>query len=423
MEITNIKQAGSDNIIKWAINNNADILGDIALQSLINDETFFQVTIEHVHFLELFRLIQIYRDKVRILAEEQAAIPSEQELATWFPGSIKTSNGESKFEEAAIYVLDKFKSLSLQMNADRDIIRPEVARLFLPMLTKRYDIQIPVSFMDIVQSLSADQAKILFNADYPANIQEVLVNSDDKAVLNMLELQMIKSTSILRYDEHYETIMEATKYYPLNSDDDSDKLYKFKLIGFYKYDPVTRAEVRCSMFKPNKSQMVQTMKRLAGLNTELKAEFVVQLPFEYMKQIENYFGPDALKVSYESSMASIFDNGLSFNNFISQEFDEDGDEGKILKYNNAIDAYRNRIKECDDETRDVINGLLDSDNDIDITAAFALLPVIYNTTAVFTVDMDYADAYISMINPEVVSMFQEMLDQTTEIENEIKSMK
>ena len=421
MKITNIKESGTNNILRWAILNNADIKNDMPLQSIINSETFYHITVENVNFLELFRLTQSYRDKVRILDEKQAAIPTRKELMEVFPGDEEGDDGEKiPLVELAELAAQQFVNLTLQMQADDDIIRPETLRLFLPMICRQFTIQIPVSFMDIVNALPVDQAKLLFNTTYPNNLMDVIFESGDKTVLNMLHLMMIKAVSLISYDDHYDNLLKVTKF-SLLKNATTERLYRFRMIGFYKYDNINRSEIRCSMFKPDKNTMNSNMKHMARLQTGLKIEFAVQLPIQYMQMIENYFDNEELKISYESSIGTIIDDGLNFNDFITQEFDND--EELIKEYNNSIESYNSRIAECNQGTIDTIGVLANSSNDVDLTSAFASLPAIYTTKAVFTIDMDYADAYVNHYDALIVDMFYQMLEIGNNIIEEMNAAK
>lgn len=420
MEITNIKESGTNNILRWAISSNADLKNDLQLQSLINDETFYHITISNVNFLELFRFSQTYRNKVRVLDEKQAKIPLRKELLKVFPGEETTKDGEKlSLVEASEVVIQKFIDLALQMQSDDDIIRPETARLFLPMISRQFDIQIPISFMDLICAIPDKLCPILFNSKYPSNINDVIFG-DDKDIVSMLTFYIFKNTQMIRYDKHYEDLLKVTKY-GLLKNTKSERLYKFRLLGFYKYDNVNRSEIRCTMFKPDKTAMNDAMKNMARLQTGLKFEFAVQLPIQYMWMLENHFDPESLKITYDSSITDIISTGLTFDDFITQEFDDK--EDMIIERNNSIDAYQTRISECNQATLNTIGVLANSSNDIDLTSAFALLPSIYNTKAVLTLDIDYADLYVSHYDPLIVDMFYQMLDMANGIINEIVSMK
>jgi len=92
MNIVSIKEAWSNNIISCAITNNANIVSDLALQSLINDELCYIITLDNVNLFELFRLTQTYRDKLRIIEESKAEVPSMEELKIFFPGEFTVGN-------------------------------------------------------------------------------------------------------------------------------------------------------------------------------------------------------------------------------------------------------------------------------------------------------------------------------------------
>ena len=406
MRIDDICESGSSNILRWAIANGADLKTDVQLQALINDETFYLVRVTDLNFLEVFRLSQIYREKLRIVNEKRADVPSKNDLQEMFSSdSIERPDPDNEdqttsveLSEVADYAASQFMNLVMQMHADDDIIRPETVRMFIPMLCRRFDVQIPVSFMDIISGLQSDEEFTeLFNSNYPNNLVHCVIENEHSGIRNVLYIGLLKDTSIVRYQQHYEQLVKITKYAQLNKASSSDELYKFRMSGFYKYDPISHSEVRCSLFQTNKESMVQSMKKLAYINTPLKVEFVIQLPILLMQQLLNAFSRDELPVSYESSMSSIIDAGLNFHNFKTHEWDEDsedpGIQEKITEFNNAIEAYETRIAEANQITLNAISMLLNSDKEIDITSVFALLPPIYNAKAVITLDMSKLDLY------------------------------
>ena len=207
----------------------------------------------------------------------------------------------------------------------------------------------------------------------------------------------------------------------------SDDLYKFRMIGFYKYDNISHGEVRCDMFQANKSIIAQNMKKLAYLNTPLKVEFVVQLPIQYMQMIYSSFSWEDLPITYDSSMSSIIDAGLYFNNFKSHEFDEESEDPevqtKINEYNNAIEAYRTRITEANQVALNTIGLLINSGEEVDITSVFALLPAIYSAKAVITIDSTKLDKYHQFFSGDLEMMFDEMIDVVKALNVDINGYK
>lgn len=437
MHIDDICESGANNILMWAIANGADLRTDTQLQSLINDETFYLIKVSNLNYLEVFRLVQIYREKVRILNEKRAEIPSHEELTEMFSSSsIERPNPDNEDEttnvaltDVAEYAASRFMDLVMQMQSDDDIIRPETIRLFIPMLCRRFDVQIPISFIDLISGLQSDEEFAeIFNSNYPNNLVHQIIESEHSGIRNLLYIGLLKSTSIIRYQQHYEQLIKITKYAQL-SKVKNDELYKFRMIGFYKYDPIYHSEVRCSLFQTNKDKMAQSMKRLSHINTPLKVEFVVQLPIMLMEMLMNTFSREELQVSYESSMSSIIDGGINFHNFKTHEWDvnsEDPDiQQKVHDYENAIEAYDARIAEANQIVLNAISILINSGEEVDITSIFALLPPIYNAKAVITLDTSKFDLYKKHFATleTLGTMISEMMDIVGGLQSNILSYK
>lgn len=411
MKITNIVQTGAADLLMYAIAHNADIKSDQALQSMISAETCYLMTISDVNFLELFRLAQRYREKLKIMDEKPAAVPDKAVLDQKFNGTYTDPDDENKkvpLSDFVTYASTQFVNLALQMSADDDIIRPDAARMFFPMISRSFDVQIPVSFMDIMAGIgSSDECDKLFNADYPGNLNTIIVEAESSGIRNHLMLSLMMATSIIRYEKQYENLIKMTKYFPLKTVK-TNKLYKFAICGFHKYDNISRGEIRCTMFHPDKKIMASNMKKMANLSTPLKVDFCVQMPIQYMVSVLNAFGPDQLDVNFDASMSSIIDGGLVFDDFIMKSYDEESDEA--IEYENAVSAYKTRINEANQVALNTLPILLKSDGDIDITGAFSILPSIYTTKAVFTIDTEKMDGLKSHIDDNIASMFSDMCD-------------
>ena len=437
MKITGIKEAGCNNTLLWALKNKATIFGDEPLCSLINDELFYIVTFSDVNSFELFRLTQIYREKLKILRENQAEIPSREILAEMFPGSITVDNKEEGSEETtknipklevAEHAASMFYNLALQMFSDNDIITEGAGRMFLPMLARRYDIQIPISFMDFVLSIKDEtEAAKIFNESYPSNLTEQIIENELSSVKIRLDMAFVRSTSIIKYDERYNQLLKLVKYDPLKKGI-TNRLYKFSPLGFTKYDNIGRGQLRCNFFNADKDVTAKTMKQMASTRTPLKLEFMVQLPIEYMQILENYFSRDEIDIMYESSMADIIDGGLTYDDFVSPVWDlESTDEDDVVKtknYNNAISAYNQRINEANQITLNSITLILGSNDEfVDITSTFAMLPSIYTTKALLVLNMENATKYTNISDPLLSDMLQEMVNFGENIEKELQELR
>lgn len=300
--------------------------------------------------------------------------------------------------------------------------------MFLPMLARRYDIQIPISFMDFVLSIKDEtEAAKIFNESYPSNLTEQIIENEVSSVRIRLDMAFVRSTSIIKYDERYNQLLKLVKYAPLKKGI-TNRLYKFSPLGFTKYDNIGRGQLRCNFFNADKDVTAKTMKQMASTRTPLKLEFMVQLPIEYMQILENYFSRDEIDIMYESSMSDIIDGGLTYDDFVSPVWDlESTDEDDVLKtknYNNAISTYNQRINEANQITLNSITLILDSNDEfVDITSTFAMLPSIYTTKALLVLNMENATKYTNISDPLLSDMLQEMVNFGENIEKELQELR
>lgn len=422
MFIKDIKESGSNNILMWAIRNNANIQGDEQLQSVINDELFYQVTFGDVNFFELFRLTQLYREKLRVVDESPADIPPTKELVSMFNGSHTDDNGNNvPLHELVEFAIQKFMDLTAQMGVDDDIINPGARQLFIPMICRKFDVQIPIGFMDIAYAMSSDEFHEVFNSAYPNTIHTILDNDNHSVKTNLL-MAFIRSTSPIRYNEKYEKYVNATKYFALNAHP-TENIYHYALLGFHKYNPVSRGELRVNMFMPDMSVLENTMKRINRVQSPLEIDFVVRVPIQYMQMIQNNIDPAILKINYESSIQSILSEGIQYNDFTLPNIDPETDDpeqiAQLDDFNNRVSAYRVRIAEANQAILNAINILLKANADIDPRCAIALLPSIYPTKAVFTVHADKRSKYLDHQDPMVADIFIKLFNMGQNLMNGI----
>ncbi len=428
MKFTEIRESGANNTLMWALSNGAVLSGDQPLLSIINDEMFYLITLSDINFFELFRLTQMYRDKLRILNSKQSVIPSEEELTDHFKGETSIDDETIPLYKVAENSIQRFLDLVDQMSSDDDIIHAGAARLFIPMINRRFDVQIPVSFYDLFMSMNDTEVSELFNSNYPNTLANV-VTSEVHGIKNVLGIGFVKGTQIIRYDSRYDKYLKATKYFPLASDDGS-RLYKIGLLGFSKRDLVARTEVRFSLFKVNKEQGLSTMKRLSKLNTPLEVDFAIQLPLEYMQLLESSYGRETLKIQYESSMSNILDAGINYNDFkistwkdSATEENEEEMAQRLEEHDNSISAYKIRIAEANEVMLKSIQVLLSSSGEeVNSTSIFSLLPSIYPSTAVITIPADNIKIFTSHPDPLLASMFNQIAEVIMQLRRSEKSL-
>lgn len=424
MQLLKIRESGANNILMWAISNGADIKNDPALQSIINDELSYLMTIDNVNFFELFRLTQIYRDSIRIVDENKAEMPTRRELHEIFKGTYKVDPEDPSKDvqlcEIVEHCGDMFINLAMQMTNDDHIITSNAVRMFLPMISRKFAIQIPISFADVINSISVDEANQIYNTNYPETL-DTIIESETHGMKTSLQLALLRNTSIIKYNKQYEQYLKIIKYAPLKTCDNS-KIYKIGMLGFFKYDNVSRSNIRIDLFNINKNTMESALKRIAHINNPLQVEFAIQLPIQYMQMLENFFSDEVLTIAYESSMSNIIDGGLKYENFITSEYD-DTDENKVEEYNNSLESYRLRITEANQTMLNSIPIILNSDGDVDVNNVFALLPSIYTTKAVVRINTDNFNKLSNHYDPIIKEMFNDIINITNSIIEDINRTK
>lgn len=375
MQIINIKESSRSNILRWSIANNVDIRHNRPIMSLVNDELFYLVTIDGINFYELFRLTQKYRNKIKVvkLSNIEPSVEDLQERFRTIP------------VDQIVDLLNHMIGLTNQMNHDIDIIESGSARLFLPMITNSYAVQIPFSFADFIESINDDEAFNIFNQQYPDTLNSILNDNE----FHILKSQVLKSIAIdtlsIKYDDRYENLLNVTKYSFLNKHKDDESLFKHALIGFHKYDNVNRSITNVSLFKGDKNYIGNTINTIKRIRTPLIFDFVIQLPIMHMQMLESSFYPEDISISYRSSITNIIDNGIVFHNFTLGEQQEDGSYANSTK----IDAYKLRISEMERKLMNIVSELfkdISAVNGNHPTSIVALLPSIYLTNAVVSID-------------------------------------
>ena len=416
MKLCAIKESGTNNILTWAINNGANIKSDRALQSIINDELSYLVTIEDINFFQLFRLTQIYRNQILIINEKEAELPSMHELNKLFNGVYVNHDRDIPLSELVTYCGEKFISLVMQMINDDDIISADGKIMFLPMISRKFTIQLPIEFTDFINSMNEDEANDVYNSNYPNTLQNI-INFENHGVKTAIQLAIIRATTVIKYDAKYEKYIKHVKYSSLKSDN-KNKLFKYGLIGFFKEDNISKNNIRVNMFNINKNTLSSNLKLLHNINESLQFEFAIQLPIEYMQILENSFSNDILSIAYESSIDNIIDSGISYENFITYEYDQNDPNGILINdRNNEISAYYNRINEANQNLINTINILSTAEKnnsiinpDIDTSSIFALLPSIYTTKAVIRFSTDNMSKLLSHPNLLIKALFREIFD-------------
>lgn len=386
--VTGISESGSNNILRWAIQNGVNIRENSHLAALVNSEMYYNVKLDNVNFYEMFRLTQYHRTKMKICNIHTVTNLTDEELQNRF-------NTES--HQNIKNLLDKFLSISTLIQSDDDINDKLYSSLILPMITTKCDIQIPIGFGDILQSMSNEECKNIFNFEYPSNLDKMIeLQSVKEAVL----LEVDRCTRNISYGDKLDKFIEVTKYRGLKPDNKT--FYKTSLVSFEKEDISNRRTIRNSLFNINQQNMLDNMRIMSSLKSEMKYTFAIQLPIYLMQILESSYDENIVDISMRSSVT----------NFITNNFYLD---------ENIINKYGLRITESVEELYKMMNKLL---NESDFKeSVISLLPSSQFTNALITISESSIQTLINQSNPYLQEMFLKIEQIIRSINIDIQKIK
>lgn len=417
MFISDIQESNSSNILKWALSNNAQILTDIALIDIINDEMKYLVTIEDVNFLEVYQLTQIYRNQLMIVVKDPLKIADEDLLKSIF--GLSSKDDKIIPWKLALQAISKYSNLFFQIEANEDDEhKTPLDLLFMPMINRRFTIQIPLRFIDFIYLLSDAEYKKVFKAGYPNTLEYII---DAESSINNFKgrfmMQLIKNATPTPFNKKIIKYLDITKFKALHQNSKDEKFYTPVLLNFGAEDPMTKKIIRYSFFKANKEDLQVILKKLNKYKiNEMMYEFAIQLPIEYMQILENTFHNGIVEIKYRTPMNIIANRGYNYNQILKIR---DLDENLV----EPIDPYALRINEAAMENIHCIN-LLElnlNNNLIDTNRAdiYSLLPSVYTVQCVIRISSEDIKKIITISNPVIKNIFIEIQKQINLLNNDI----
>lgn len=402
MIITDIKESNSSNILKWALSNEADIKNDLSLLNFINDEMEYLVCIDDINFLELYNLTSYYRDDVRVIMRHPSDGYQLDYLKTIFPGKITINDNEVDIAEFIDYGIHKFTDLSLQLKADTLNMDPSISLMFIPMINRKFTVQIPVKFIDLVMMSTPKEYENMFS-NYPDSLSSI-INSNEIGFKQKLMMELVKIMDVKSYDKRLIQYLEITKYKALNNHGENKTYYSPELLSFYKKDFVSKKKNYCSLFKSTNIDMINEMKLMRMNRSDLEVEFAVQMPMEFMQLLMNSYNNNLLEIKFPSSFQMIIKNAFNFEYVISSRINSSVN----IPY--VVGLYRNRMQEAYEENLNIINILLNEYKNIDVSknSIAALFPSIYTTKAILKFNTKNIPLFMENSNPFIKHMFSEI---------------
>ena len=415
MVIKSITTEGSTNTLRYAVDRKIPIFNNQPLLRFIEPETYFAVTYSDMTMLEVFLMASNYRNKMWIVKEEPPAMPTDEELSSLFSGYIDVDNEhipDSKFVHDAI---DQFISIFKQMLADFDIIQDKMAIEFVPMIARRFEVRIPISFSDITSGFTAaDEMDAFIDAALKGTLIDFMNTKIGLTIQNILRIIIVRNTSVPRYDVRYEKFLEAFKYAPLRKVT-TDKPYRVKLSAVNRFDDTKHINHSSVLFNTNKDEINTKMATMSQCTTPIIADFVVELPVQNMMNLMNSFSSEELPIMYLSSMKQMIDSIAYIIDFVHKGIKipnldlSNHDDPAIQERLNRLDAYQIRIEMAIDNLLGLIQKLLTQEPNCDITSVFSLLPSIIMSKAVISVsNFKIAKFLYQQDDPVNIEMFNDV---------------
>lgn len=425
MKITSISESGNNNTLRWALSKGANPITDPELTYMLDEELRYLVTFSDINFFELFRLTQNFRDELKIKNVYDVDDLPLDALMEMFPEDIQVGDKTTPVGIIAKEITTEFINLARQMSADTDIIGPEARGLFTPMISRRYDVQVPIKFDDFVAIVGNDDEQI-FGPEYPDTLSKIIEKGYQNAAYREITEAFVRFTATLMYGKKYQKYLNALRYAPLKGDK-SKKLYHYGLVGFYKNEKTNNRQYSYRLMPPSSDENYKaSIKEIARCKSPLIIDFAIQTPILYMQAFCNLFSDTELPVKHPSSMNDIVDIGIIFEDFITPVVEEIEDEAEaeliMSEFENQVTAYRIRIGEVATKLMRTMEELITKTKNIGAPNIFALMPVVYGTRAIISLDMSKKDEFLARCEGHdvVYAMMKELFEMGRKIEIDIE---
>lgn len=367
MEIFDIRESGSNALLKYALQHKVNPLKNQNFKNIINEEFHYFVTVGPISFMELFQLLQVYRENptIRIMENNVIDTPSPMELKAY--GAIGNQVKES---------CEKAIALSQQMVSD---IPYEVASLYIPIACRSFNVRIPITFSDMIHSIDADEYSKVFNDTYPHQ-DDFDILKKSKSLMNAIG-RMIAQHEPVTYNVKTNMIYDSILYKPLQNDA-NNTIYKIDLSRYGKLDPITSGMFWYDENIIGEPAPNAVASRLKKYRTPLQASYVVQMPIYMLKELMLTYSADEMNISYISGI-----NHMAAQNIPLDNIEWNSDTIELSKYKSRIlDVYSELMTLISLASEDPLMGNF---------YRFNMMMGITPATAIITISEDHTKQYIS----------------------------
>lgn len=415
MIITEIEENTNSNILQWCLKNEANLKEDHLMLDFINDEFNYLITIEDVNFFELYLLTKYYRDHLRIIDRKTINQVDKELIEKKFLNQIENE----KCSEIAIKAIERYLQLTLQIEGNsesKENNRP-LEIFFLPMMNRRYIIQIPIYFLDLFRMVSDKEFKKLFTFNYPSTLDTLIESTDPMGFKMKMMLFISKLLIPLELNKSDENKLNVVKFKQLTTSE-NEAFYDPKMIRFEKMDKVSKRIFRYSFFKGTSEQLVSTLKKIKKSNSNgtMFAEFAVSLPLEYLQILENSYSGEMIEVKYRSSVDTFIMKGFNYNQILKlKDMDKEVSAPPEIYTTRIQESYFNsitNISKLHQHSSNTKNALID---------ILSLLPSIHTVKCILKINLkDIRSIVQHESNSFLKSIFIQMQNQINLLHNDIE---
>lgn len=413
MIITEIEESNKSNILQWCLKNNADLKNDPLMLDFINDDLLYLITIEDVNFFELYLFTKFYRDQLRIIDRSQTSKLDKEFISNKFKGSI---DGED-CSKIALNATENYMNLAFQIegNSEKEKSERPLEIFFLPMISRRYTIQIPIYFIDVFRMVSEKEFKKLFTINYPTTLEILIDSTEVNGFKTKMMLYLSKLLLPFNLDPTNEKKLDIVKFKQLTISD-SENFYEPKMIRFEKIDKISKRIFRHTFFKATTEQYMATLKKVKKSKGEMFVEFAVSLPLEYLQILENSYNNSTVDIKFRSSARKLIYQGFNYNQILKlKDMDKEVNEPIEMYSTRLQESYFMNVKNVTrlyDHLENSQNSLID---------VLSLLPAIHTIKCVLRMNLNDVRSIIQHeSNSFLKSIFIQMQNQINLLYNDIE---
>lgn len=398
MYISKLKLSGALNTIQFVMDHQIDLRTNREFIQIINNESIVNVYINDLNFAQVFSLLTIHRNHMRVLYNTNTT--SMESLRDIF-----TNENADRIYNYLERCRTVVSSMHDHTDEDGQHIQESVFNIdtVLPMMDIHYDIILQYPFQLLFEGLMEDEVYSDLFQNHKS-LEELFANNRLPKTSMKIMVDVDKQMEPYNYSAKTDQVLRITKYAQCNP---KHEMVYMNILSFFKDDILNASVCTASIFNSSKEQLRANMKELQKINAPLSVSFSVQMPIFYLFRILMLFPAEMIKLSYLSSINQIISNDISYitNSLIKDE---------------TLGEFAVRISECYLDGIKLYQSLL-QDTNIFPADCFAILPSMMMCNAVLTVNYSFMSLDIPS-NEIIAELIMSMKQSITKLESDINNI-